>query len=67
LGGEATAHELCRRLFADAVDDQLFLVLSEFVGHLDVLEAEGALESRLVAGRTLFRPPNPGELALAGA
>ena len=66
-GSEATAYELGRRLFADAIDDQLFLVLSEIVGHLDVLEAEGTLESRSVAGRRLFRPMNSSELALAGA
>lgn len=66
-GAEATAYEVGRRLFADAIDDQLFLVLSEIVGHLDVLEAEGTLESRSVAGRTLFRPMNSSELALAGA
>lgn len=50
-----TAFELGQSLFGSAVEDQLFLVLSEIVGHLDLLLAEGAVEVDSEAATLVFR------------
>lgn len=39
--GPATAYQLAQRMFPKAYEVQLVLVLSEVVGHLDLLEVEG--------------------------
>jgi glyoxylase-like metal-dependent hydrolase (beta-lactamase superfamily II) len=44
--GEATPFELGERMFRRVVREQLYLVLSEVVGHLDLLEREGSVVCR---------------------
>jgi glyoxylase-like metal-dependent hydrolase (beta-lactamase superfamily II) len=55
LGGEATVYELTRQLFPDRHRMELFLSLSEVVGHLEVLEEEGRIERAYEDGRLYFR------------
>lgn len=38
-----TAFQVCRRLFPAVYENELFLTMSETIGHLDVLAAEGRL------------------------
>jgi glyoxylase-like metal-dependent hydrolase (beta-lactamase superfamily II) len=47
LGDEArTAHEIALAIWADTARRESFLTLTETLGHLDVLENEGRVESR---------------------
>lgn len=55
LGGEATVYELTRQLFPDRERMELFLSVSEVVGHLEVLEEEGKVERVFEEGRLYFR------------
>lgn len=64
LGGEATVYELSRQLFPDRERMELFLSVSEVVGHLEVLEEEGKIERLFEDGRLYFRVR---ETAPAGA
>ncbi|MBK7974787.1 MAG: DUF1285 domain-containing protein [Deltaproteobacteria bacterium] len=45
--GPATVHEVARRLYRGQLDVYTFLVFSEVVGNLDVLERDGDVESFL--------------------
>jgi hypothetical protein len=45
-----TPFELGERMFRRVLRDQLYLVLSEVVGHLDLLEREGSVARREVDG-----------------
>jgi glyoxylase-like metal-dependent hydrolase (beta-lactamase superfamily II) len=42
-GGPLTAHELAQRMWGNVAVTQAFLTLSEVLGHLDLLAAEGAV------------------------
>jgi glyoxylase-like metal-dependent hydrolase (beta-lactamase superfamily II) len=42
-GGRLTAHELAQRMWGNVAVTQAFLTLSEVLGHLDLLAAEGAV------------------------
>jgi glyoxylase-like metal-dependent hydrolase (beta-lactamase superfamily II) len=54
--------ELGQRMFARVWRDQLHLVLSEVIGHLDVLESDGAVESFERDGVVRYRARRrPGE------
>ena len=55
LGGDATVYELTRQLFPDRERMELFLSVSEVVGHLEVLEEEGKVERVFEEGRLYFR------------
>jgi glyoxylase-like metal-dependent hydrolase (beta-lactamase superfamily II) len=44
--GPLTAHELAQRMWGNVAVTQAFLTLSEVLGHLDLLAAEGAVEER---------------------
>ena len=65
--GEATAYELGQKLFKEAIDDQLFLVLSEIVGHLDLLEDSGEVEVRRNGPRQVYRRTAREQFAQAGS
>jgi glyoxylase-like metal-dependent hydrolase (beta-lactamase superfamily II) len=56
-GGEATVYELTRQLFPNREHIELFLSVSETVGHLEVLEEEGKVERAFESGRLYFRAP----------
>ena len=49
-----TAYGLAEALFGRAVESQLFLVMSEVVGHLDSLIAEGRVVERVRSGVRFF-------------
>lgn len=55
MGGEATVYELTRQLFPDRERMELFLSVSEVVGHLEVLEEEGKIDRYLEDGRLYFQ------------
>jgi len=56
LGDEpATAYELAQRMWGNVAVTQAFLTLSEVLGHLDLLEAEGRVEEREQDGIVRFR------------
>ncbi len=48
-----TAFQVCRRLFPAVYENELFLTMSETIGHLDVLAAKGEAES-FQSGNTLM-------------
>jgi glyoxylase-like metal-dependent hydrolase (beta-lactamase superfamily II) len=52
----ATAYELCDILFPDLKSFDVFLGLSEVIGHLDVLEAEGRVRREESGGLTHYIP-----------
>lgn len=52
----ATAYELCNILFPDLRSFDVFLGLSEVIGHLDILEAEGRVRREQVDGITRYVP-----------
>ncbi|MFQ5457448.1 MAG: MBL fold metallo-hydrolase [Myxococcota bacterium] len=54
-GGEATVYELARQLFPDREHIELFLSISELVGHLEVLEEEGRVARIIDDGRLYYR------------
>ena len=60
MSGEVTVYELTRQLFPDRERMELFLSVSEVVGHLEVLEEEGKIERVFDDGvltvRALDRP-----------
>ena len=43
--GPLTAHEIARTMWGDVAITQAFLTLSEVLGHLDLLVADGAVDS----------------------
>jgi glyoxylase-like metal-dependent hydrolase (beta-lactamase superfamily II) len=53
--GETTVYDLARQLFPELEQMELFLSVSEMVGHLEVLEEEGKAERMLDGGRLHFR------------
>lgn len=62
--GQATPFELARGMFPKAWEQQLHLVLSEVMGHLDVLEEGGHVRVEERAGVLWYRfvsLPEPGE------
>ncbi|MDX8150002.1 MBL fold metallo-hydrolase [Patulibacter brassicae] len=52
----ATAFEIGRRMWGDVALKSAYLVISEVVGHLDLLEADGAVAPRLVDGVERWLP-----------
>jgi glyoxylase-like metal-dependent hydrolase (beta-lactamase superfamily II) len=54
-GGEATVFELGCRMFPHVWREQLFLVLSETIGHLDLLESERRIALREEGGALRYR------------
>jgi len=50
----ATAHELAQRMWGNVAVTQAFLTLSEVLGHLDLLQADGAVGAREEAGVVRF-------------
>jgi len=48
--GPLTAHELAQRMWGNVAVTQAFLTLSEVLGHLDLLEAEGKVREREAEG-----------------
>jgi len=60
---EATPYDLGRSMFPKVYDAQLHLVLSEVMGHLDLLESEGHVACELRDGAVRYRVlslPDPG-------
>ncbi|MBI5117271.1 MBL fold metallo-hydrolase [Candidatus Poribacteria bacterium] len=55
-GFPKTAFDVCKHLFPDITPYQVYLGMSEAVGHLDVLETEGAIGRIEENGMTRFRP-----------
>lgn len=55
LGGRATAYEIAKRVFPRAPLGELSLALAETVGHIEVLEEEGSVESLEAHGVLLHR------------
>ncbi len=53
--GATTAFELARRMFPKYVESQLYLVMSEVVGHLDLLEDEGSIAIETGDGADVVR------------
>ncbi len=53
--GETTVYDLARQLFPELEQMELFLSVSEMVGHLEVLEEEGKVRRELDGGRLHFR------------
>jgi len=51
-----TAYEICNHLFPDMDPLHLFLAMSESIGHLDILENEGAVEIEKRNGMNYFIP-----------
>ncbi|HHY96079.1 MAG TPA: hypothetical protein GX513_13880 [Firmicutes bacterium] len=50
-----TVYELCLRLFPSLRAEQLFLGLSETVGYLDLLEADGLIVADATGAVTTYR------------
>jgi glyoxylase-like metal-dependent hydrolase (beta-lactamase superfamily II) len=59
--GEATVYELARQIFPGCQRIELFLSVSEIVGHLEVLEEEGKVERDFKEGRLYFRATEPAQ------
>ncbi|MEM3085532.1 MAG: MBL fold metallo-hydrolase [Halobacteria archaeon] len=55
LGGRATAYEMAKRVFPRVQAGEISLALAETLGHLEVLEAEGAVETLEAGGVVLHR------------
>jgi glyoxylase-like metal-dependent hydrolase (beta-lactamase superfamily II) len=49
-----TAYEVCNHLFPDMDPLHMFLAMSEAVGHLDILQREGAVEIERRNGKDYF-------------
>lgn len=54
-GGEASVYEITRQLFPKREYIELFLSISEIVGHLEVLEEKGGVERVMDEGRLYYR------------
>jgi glyoxylase-like metal-dependent hydrolase (beta-lactamase superfamily II) len=52
--GPLTAHELAQRMWGNVAVTQAFLTLSEVLGHLDLLQAEGAVREHADDGVVRF-------------
>jgi glyoxylase-like metal-dependent hydrolase (beta-lactamase superfamily II) len=52
--GSGTAYDVCDHLFPDMEPLHMFLAMSESVGHLDILEVEGAVEMEKRNGLNFF-------------
>ncbi|KXZ21487.1 MBL fold metallo-hydrolase [Bacillus nakamurai] len=50
-----TAYQVCRRLFPAVYENELFLTMSETIGHLDVLAAEGSVVSFQSENTLMFK------------
>ncbi|HEX7291717.1 MAG TPA: MBL fold metallo-hydrolase [Conexibacter sp.] len=57
--GPLTAHELAQRMWGNVAVTQAFLTLSEVLGHLDLLVAEGAVAERDADGVVRFEAVVP--------
>jgi len=57
--GPLTAHELAQRMWGNVAVTQAFLTLSEVLGHLDLLAAEGAVAERAQNGVVRFESVGP--------
>jgi glyoxylase-like metal-dependent hydrolase (beta-lactamase superfamily II) len=57
--GPLTAHELAQRMWGNVAVTQAFLTLSEVLGHLDLLAAEGAVSERDENGVVRFKAVVP--------
>lgn len=55
LGSRATAYEVAKRIFPRVRPDEVSLALAETIGHLEVLEEEGAVEPREEGGVIAYR------------
>ena len=53
--GEGTVYDLSRQLFPNREHIELFLSISEMVGHLEVLEEEEKITRTLEGGRFYYR------------
>ena len=53
-GGPHTAYDVCMHLFPKMEPLHLYLAMSEAVGHLDILEMEGAVEAEKKDGEIRF-------------
>jgi len=53
--GDATVYDLARQLFPNREHIELFLSISEMVGHLEVLEEEEKIQRTLDGGRLYYR------------
>jgi hypothetical protein len=49
-----TAHEIAHEIWGDVAVTQAYLTLSEVIGHVDLLVADGAVEGRRVDGVTVW-------------
>ena len=58
-GSPKSAYEVCCHLFPEIDQIQIFLGMSEAVGHLDLLETEGAVQREEIEGRVHFTSRNP--------
>ncbi|MDI3328866.1 MAG: MBL fold metallo-hydrolase [Alicyclobacillaceae bacterium] len=54
-----TVFELVRRLFPNLPGNQLFLGVSEVIGHLDLLESRGQVSVEEKSGMWYYRPHSP--------
>ena len=62
--GPLTAHELAQRMWGNVAVTQAFLTLSEVLGHLDLLEAEGKVsEHEAEGGVVRFAAAAPADTA----
>ncbi|HZV72768.1 MAG TPA: MBL fold metallo-hydrolase [Conexibacter sp.] len=61
--GPLTAHELAQRMWGNVAVTQAFLTLSEVVGHLDLLQAEGKVREHDDAGVVRFEAVMPAGAA----
>lgn len=59
--GGLTPYRVARQLFADIRDVDIFLALSEAIGHLDYLKAKGAADMQLHAGTRVYRRTAKGD------
>jgi hypothetical protein len=49
-----TAHEIAGEIWGDVAVTQAYLTLSEVIGHVDLLVADGAVEARRDTGVTVW-------------
>lgn len=57
--GPLTAHELAQRMWGNVAVTQAFLTLSEVLGHLDLLQADGHVRERDADGVVRFEAVTP--------
>jgi glyoxylase-like metal-dependent hydrolase (beta-lactamase superfamily II) len=55
-----TAHEIAGEIWGDVAVTQAYLTLSEVIGHLDLLVADGDVEPRRDTGVTVWHPAGQG-------